>query len=57
MTESERKESCDAGWAGYFDGKKLEDCPDYPDKDMRDEWCISWLTALNWENQDPYAHL
>jgi hypothetical protein len=57
MTEEARKKIYDAGWAGYFDGKTLEECPDYPNQDERDEWCCAWLSAQGWELQDPYEHL
>jgi ribosome modulation factor len=57
MTESQRKESYDAGWDGYFAGKTQQDCPSYPEQDMRDEWNIGWLSAQSWELQDPHEHL
>ena len=57
MTEETRKKIYDAGWDGYFNGKTIEDCPDYPTQEERDEWCCAWASALGWENEDPYTHL
>lgn len=57
MTEEARKKIYDAGWDGYFNGKTIEECPDYPTQEERDEWCCAWASALGWENEDPYAHL
>ena len=57
MTEEARKKIYDDGWAGYFAGKTIEECPDYPTQEERDEWCCAWASALGWENEDPYAHL
>jgi ribosome modulation factor len=57
MTEEARKKIYDAGWDGYFNGKTLEDCPDYPAQEERDEWCCAWLSAQDIDNMDPYAHL
>lgn len=52
MTESQRKESYDSGWDGFFTGKMQQDCPDYPEQEMRDEWNIGWLSALNWSEEE-----
>jgi ribosome modulation factor len=57
MTEEARKKIYDVGWDGYFNGKTLEDCPDYPAQEERDEWCCAWLSAQDIDNMDPYAHL
>ncbi len=57
MTESQRKESYDAGWDGFFAGKTQQECPDYPEQEMRDEWNIGWLSALNWSEEPPLESL
>jgi hypothetical protein len=41
MTEEARKKIYDDGWAGYFAGKTIEECPDYPTQEERDEWCCA----------------
>lgn len=50
MTDEQRKKIYDAGWDGYFTGKTLADCPDYPNQD---EWNCAWLSAQGWEFEDP----
>lgn len=57
MTEERRKEIYDLGWKAYFDHKSIEDCPDYPTQEERDEWYSAWASAQSWEFQDPYEHL
>ena len=52
MTEKERTEIYDAGWRGFFDGKTLEECPDYPEQEQRDEWCCAWLSAQTWSEEE-----
>lgn len=53
MTEEARKKIYDDGWAGYFDGKTLEDCPDYPTQEERDVWNMAWLAAQGTETFSP----
>ena len=57
MTDEVRKQITDAGWDGYFGGKTLEDCPDYPTQEERDEWVGGWYMAQSADLQDPYEHL
>jgi hypothetical protein len=53
MTDEARKKIYDDGWDGYFNGKTLNDCPDYPNQDERDEWNAAWLAAQSTETYMP----
>jgi hypothetical protein len=55
MTENQRQESYDAGWDGFFNGKTQQDCPDYPEQVMRDEWHIGYWSASGWSEEEPYC--
>jgi len=55
MTDERRKELGDLGWKAYWDRKSLEDCPDLPLQEERDEWVSGWLSAQDTDNQGPYS--
>jgi ribosome modulation factor len=49
MTDNEQKRIWDEGWKAFWDGKKQDACPDYPEQEQRDEWMSGWLTAQSSE--------
>ena len=53
MTDDQLKEYWDRGWNDYWDGKKQNNCPTWPDQEKRDQWMMGWLTAQSTETYAP----
>jgi hypothetical protein len=54
MTDERQKELHDLGWDAYWDKKTIEDCPDLPLQEERDEWVIGWYSAQSADFVYPY---